>query len=332
MTGYYANEEQARKNCPETDSAIFLEWLAEISHYQATVIIGFNEREGNHIYDSAAVVEKGSLLGVQRKHYLYHNYFMPASSFSIFLSKGVPFGVTICLDTNYFEPARLLALQGAAILFSPMCNRVSLNHPYAKRPNYYSHFVARSFDNRCWLVTADWICPNDGSTICPGHSVIYDPDGHEVTLFNRGTQNSSLFSTVEKLQGNRDGDLKALEGRRWDAIIDTSGHLPRVVEASSKVLAQVTNHYTFISTIGVYENFSKLDIDEDYPLAKLSDEKSEEITKKTYGALRAYCEDVICRYFPNQFLIIRPGLIVGPLDPTNNLHIGQYELWKVEKY
>jgi 2'-hydroxyisoflavone reductase len=141
--------------------------------------------------------------------------------------------------------------------------------------------------------------------------------GHEVTLFNRGTQNSSIFSTVEKLQGNRDGDLKALEGHQWDAIIDTSGHLPRVVEASSKILAEATHHYTFISTIGVYENFSKFDIDEDYPLAKLSDEKNEEITEKTYGALKACCEDVIWRYFPNQSLIIRPGLIVGPFDPTD---------------
>lgn len=141
--------------------------------------------------------------------------------------------------------------------------------------------------------------------------------GHEVSLFNRGTQNSSILSTVEKLQGNRDGDLSAFKGRQWDAIIDTSGHLPRVVEASSKVLAEATNHYTFISTIGVYKDFSKLDIDEAYPLAKLSDEKSEEITEKTYGALKACCEDVICRYFPNQSLIIRPGLIVGPLDPTD---------------
>lgn len=141
--------------------------------------------------------------------------------------------------------------------------------------------------------------------------------GHEVTLFNRGTQNSSLFPTVEKLQGNRDGDLKAIEGRQWDAIIDTSGHLPRVVEASSKILAKATNHYTFISTIGVYENFSKLDIDEDYPLAKLNDETGEEITEKTYGALKASCEGVICRYFPNRSLIIRPGLIIGPLDPTD---------------
>ncbi len=188
LTGYYADEELARKNCLETDGVIFREWLAEISHYQATVIIGFNEREGNHIYDSAAVIEKGSLLGVQRKHYLYHNYFTPGSSFSIFRSKDMPFGVTICLDANYFEPARLLAMQGAAVLFSPMCNRVPLNHPYAKRPNYYSHFVARSFENRCWLVTADWIYPNDGSAVCPGHSVIYDPDGQEIARSPEGIE------------------------------------------------------------------------------------------------------------------------------------------------
>lgn len=141
--------------------------------------------------------------------------------------------------------------------------------------------------------------------------------GHEVTLFNRGIQNSSLFPTVEKLQGDRDGDLESLKDRQWDAVIDTSGHLPRVVEDSSKILAEATNHYTFISTVGVYENFHQLDIDENYPLAKLDDEKNEEITEKTYGALKACCEKVISRYFPDKSLIVRPGLIIGPLDPTD---------------
>jgi 2'-hydroxyisoflavone reductase len=140
--------------------------------------------------------------------------------------------------------------------------------------------------------------------------------GHEVTLFNRGIQNPSLFPEAEKLQGDREGNLQALEGRKWDAIIDTSGHLPRIVEASAKILARATNHYTFISTIGVYENFHELGIDENYPLAKLEDKNNEEITEKTYGALKAGCEEVIRRYFPNRSLIIRPGLIVGPYDPT----------------
>jgi 2'-hydroxyisoflavone reductase len=140
--------------------------------------------------------------------------------------------------------------------------------------------------------------------------------GHEVTLFNRGTQNL-FFSNVEVLHGDRDGNLAALKDRWWDAIIDTSGHLPRVVEASSKLLSAATNHYTFISTIGVYENFLSINVDENYPLAALEDKANEEINEKTYGALKASCEKVIEDYFPNHFLVIRPGLIVGPRDPTN---------------
>ena len=140
--------------------------------------------------------------------------------------------------------------------------------------------------------------------------------GHEVTLFNRGTQNCT-FSNVEILHGNRDGDLNSLKNRWWDAIIDTSGHLPRIVEASSKLLSTATNHYTFISTIGVYKNFHSINIDENYPLAVLEDETNEEINEKTYGALKASCEKVVEDYFPNHFLVIRPGLIVGPRDPTN---------------
>src|ERR1700722_1401667 len=141
--------------------------------------------------------------------------------------------------------------------------------------------------------------------------------GHEVTLFNRGTSNPSLFPEVEQLQGDRDGNLKALEGRQWDAVIDTSGHLPRGVKASSEVLHGATKHYTFISTIGVYANFHRSQIQEDYPLAQLDNPNHEEITEKSYGALKAGCEKVIQHYFPDCSLIIRPGLIVGPYDPTD---------------
>lgn len=144
----------------------------------------------------------------------------------------------------------------------------------------------------------------------------FQEHGHEVTLFNRGTQKPS-FSNIETLHGDRDGNLNSLQGRRWDAIIDTSGHLPRVVEASSKLLSTATDHYTFISTIGVYKDFHSMNIDENYPVAVLEDETNEEINEKTYGALKAACEKVIEEYFPNHFLVIRPGLIIGPRDPTN---------------
>ncbi|MGA8164195.1 MAG: carbon-nitrogen hydrolase family protein [Waddliaceae bacterium] len=180
LTGYYADESLARKNSFEVQSPVFQEWLVEISRYRVTIIIGFNEKDGNKLFDSVAAIENGKLVGIQRKHYLYHDYFTAGTTFSCWLSKEVPFGIIVCLDSNYFEPSRLLALQGATILFCPMCNIVPLEHPYAKRPPYYSHFIARSHENRCWLVAADWILANDQQSICPGHSSIYDPDGREV--------------------------------------------------------------------------------------------------------------------------------------------------------
>jgi len=198
LTGYYYNESLARKNSLEVGESAFEEWLEVLKDSKATIIVGFNEREGNCLFDSAAVIEHGKLIGVQRKHYLYHNYFTSSSSFSSFQSKGVSFGIVICLDTNYFEPARLLALQGASILFSPMCNRVSLDHPYAKRSSYYSHFVARSFENRCWLITADWIWPVDNASVCPGHSVIYDPDGQEISRSTEGEEQLLIFDIPQE--------------------------------------------------------------------------------------------------------------------------------------
>src|SRR5262245_42373274 len=74
---------------------------------------------------------------------------------------------------------------------------------------------------------------------------------HEVTLFNRGRHHPELFPHVEKLRGEREGDLAALKGRRWDAVIDTSGYLPRVVKASAELLSDAVGHYTFVSSLSV---------------------------------------------------------------------------------
>lgn len=134
-------------------------------------------------------------------------------------------------------------------------------------------------------------------------------NGHQVTLFNRGTQKIE-FTHIEQLHGDRDGNLEALKDRNWDAVIDTSGTIPRLVEDSSKILAKSTKHYTFISSVSVYKDFHQQQIDESYPVATLDDEN-------TYPGLKAASENIVMRYFPNYCLIIRPGLIVGPLDPTD---------------
>lgn len=141
--------------------------------------------------------------------------------------------------------------------------------------------------------------------------------GHTVTLFNRGQHNADLFPSVEKLRGNRDGGLDALRGRRWDAVIDTCGYFPRIVRASAELLAQAVDHYTFISSVSVYAEVKQPSIDENAPVATLKDESFEQITEESYGALKALCEQAVEHAFPGRALLIRPGLIVGPHDPTD---------------
>jgi 2'-hydroxyisoflavone reductase len=140
--------------------------------------------------------------------------------------------------------------------------------------------------------------------------------GHKVTLFNRGKTHPELFSDVEKLHGDRDGDLKSLEGRSWDAVIDTSGYVPRIVKASAELLAPRVGQYVFVSSISVYKDDVAVGADENHPLQVLTEPGSED-RMKHYGALKALCEKTVEGAFPGRALVIRPGLIVGPLDPTD---------------
>jgi 2'-hydroxyisoflavone reductase len=140
--------------------------------------------------------------------------------------------------------------------------------------------------------------------------------GHTLTLFNRGKTRPNLFPNIEKLRGNRDGDLKALEGRKWDAVIDTSGYVPRLVKASAELLAPSVQRYVFISSISVFGEKIKPGTDESGPVETMPDPTSEDVPKH-YGALKALCEKAAEAAMPGRVANVRPGLIVGPGDPTD---------------
>jgi 2'-hydroxyisoflavone reductase len=141
--------------------------------------------------------------------------------------------------------------------------------------------------------------------------------GHKLTLFNRGQSNPGLYPEVEQLRGDRKVELAALKGRRWDAAIDTCGYVPRVVRMSAELLADNVNHYTFVSTLSVYPDSVDAGADERAPIARLKDETIETVTGETYGPLKALCELAAERAMPGRVFVPRPGLIVGPYDPSD---------------
>jgi len=147
--------------------------------------------------------------------------------------------------------------------------------------------------------------------------------GHAVTLFNRGKTHPELFPDLEKLRGDRDGKLDALKGRKWDAVVDTSGYVPRIVKMSADLLAPEVKQYVFISSISVYPDDVKPGANEETPVQELKEPGSEEV-RKHYGALKALCEKTVEQSMPGRATTIRPGLIVGPGDPTD-----RYTYWPV---
>jgi 2'-hydroxyisoflavone reductase len=141
--------------------------------------------------------------------------------------------------------------------------------------------------------------------------------GHRVTLFNRGKTNDTLFPDIETIKGDRDNGLDGLKDRRWDAVIDNSGYVPRHVRDSARLLAANVGRYLYVSTVAVYADFSVHNT-ENSPLATIADESIEEVTGETYGPLKALCEKRVADEIDAESLtIVRPTYIAGPGDRTD---------------
>jgi len=146
--------------------------------------------------------------------------------------------------------------------------------------------------------------------------------GHAVTLLHRGRSGPGLFPQAEHLVADRDADLSVLDGRRWDAVVDTSAYLPRQVHAAADRLAGRVGQYQLVSSISVYAAFDTPGLDEDAALQTLPDPDTQQVTGDTYGGLKALCEAAARQRFGAGCLVSRPGLLVGPHDPT-----GRFTWW-----
>ena len=138
--------------------------------------------------------------------------------------------------------------------------------------------------------------------------------GHEVTLFNRGRTNVHLFPDVERIIGDRNDDLSALEGRRWDAVVDNSGYNAHQLRLSVDMLKDATDQYLFTSTRAVYDDFSAPVMNEDAPLGPRDTPERDWVG---YGPNKVLAERVVREGLGDRTLIVRPPVVVGPGDQSD---------------
>jgi nucleoside-diphosphate-sugar epimerase len=141
--------------------------------------------------------------------------------------------------------------------------------------------------------------------------------GHDVTLFNRGQTNPGLYPTVETITGDLNGDLGALAGRAWDAVVDLDPtQLPRQTRRRAELLAGAVDHYVFVSTISVYAD-PATPIAEGSALLEPPDPEPDVFDIELYGNLKVGSERAVEEVFGRRAAIARAGLIAGPHDPTD---------------
>jgi 2'-hydroxyisoflavone reductase len=146
--------------------------------------------------------------------------------------------------------------------------------------------------------------------------------GHAVSVFNRGRARQDWPADVQVLRGDRRGDLSALAGGGWDAVIDTCGYAPADIAPTAQALAGCAR-YLFVSSISAYASLAEPGQDERASLASAEGLAADAaVTGETYGPLKAECERVLTRLLGERLIVVRPGLIVGPGDPS-----GRFSYW-----
>jgi len=184
LTGYFRPEEKARANAFSIDSPQMKEVLDRTTRFPSVFMVGFNETRSGELYNTVAVIENGKILGRYSKAFPIIRYFKPGREFPVFEKKGLRFGVIICADGGYIEPARILALKGAKLIFAPHYNFVSdpIQHYQMVRNDH----VARAIENGVYFLRANNVVPGRTLEGLGGHgygygdSYLLNPNGEVV--------------------------------------------------------------------------------------------------------------------------------------------------------
>ncbi|NOZ24092.1 MAG: carbon-nitrogen hydrolase family protein [Planctomycetes bacterium] len=159
LHGYFPDEGEARKNAVDLEGREFQEVLDRVKGFSPMLLIGLNERREGDLYNTVVVIDRGKLIGLYSKNYLVYPYFRRGHEFPVFEKDGVKFGIIICADSSYMEAARIEAMRGAQIIFSPHFNYITYDHLDHHTRRVRSHHIARAAENDCYVVKANVVVP-----------------------------------------------------------------------------------------------------------------------------------------------------------------------------
>jgi len=202
LTGYEDTEEAVRKSAFAADSAPMMKLLDRTQKFSATCIVGYNEKRGPDLYNTAVVLHKGHILGSYSKCSAYQRFHKQGREFPVFERGGLKFGIVICSDGGYIEPARILALKGARIIFSPHYNYIGKDYLLRHFMEVRSDHIARAVENRVWFVRGNNVSLGPDPAIKSydgvgyGDSYIVDPYG-EILVRSRRHVEDFIFADVE---------------------------------------------------------------------------------------------------------------------------------------
>jgi len=202
LTGYPDTAEEARKGAFAVDSPQMMKLLDQTSRFEAAFMVGFNELRGEDLYNTVVVAWKGHSLGTYSKCSAYMKFHRQGREFPVFEHKGLTFGVVICSDGGYIEPARLLALQGAKVIFAPHFNYIGKEGLIGHFMKVRADHVARAVENTVYFVRGNNVslgkeeCIAGYDGVGYGDSYIVDPWG-EIMVRSRRHQEDFLFADID---------------------------------------------------------------------------------------------------------------------------------------
>ncbi len=167
-----------------------------------TLLLGLNERDGEQLFNTVVVIERGRCIGKYRKAYYDDDGYSVGREFPVFEKRGVKYGIIICYDSWYREPAQIMALSGATMLFCPSFNRVRKDPIMLDRLSKRSHFITRAYDTQCWFICSDIVWDQeDSDETCPGYTCILDDNGSIMAVASPYTETMLTYSIpIKKLQ------------------------------------------------------------------------------------------------------------------------------------